>query len=80
MLAASLSVAGRVGPAAHDSASQPCAMQGAAAPLPISSRDTAFVHLDDFDQASSLVPVPSRDLCLKLTHGRLLGLCCGNFL
>jgi hypothetical protein len=55
-------------------------MQRAATPLPIGIRDTAFVHLNDFDKASSFVPIPSRDLCLKLTHGRLLGLCCGNFL
>jgi hypothetical protein len=55
-------------------------MQGAAAPRPIGIRDAAFVHLDDFDEATSLVPIPPRDFCLKLTHSRLLGFCCGNFL
>jgi hypothetical protein len=78
--ATALSVVGRVSPAGHTSASQPRAMQGAAAPLPIGIRDAAFVHLNDFDQASGFVPIPSRDFFLKLTHGRLLGLCCGDFL
>jgi hypothetical protein len=55
-------------------------MQGAATPRSIGIRDTAFVHLNDFDKASGFVPIASRDFCLKLTHGRLLGLCRSDFL
>jgi hypothetical protein len=50
-------------------------MEGAAPPLSIGFGYVSLAHLYDLDQTSSLMPVASCDLGLKLAHGRLLGVC-----